>query len=374
MCALLRFSMSDSGNSRYAADTPSLKPYDAQSTLTSEAERLWKIVQASRQDVRYWVRVMRYNGNRYPHPLHECAVMVRDGLQELGYNAYFTEERVSPDSGWPTAEDRARRTRGERQIIIGGNVASDGDMLTIPNEAIVYNYEQVGGWTFQPAYAALLRRCTVWEYHPANIPRLYEQFGINATLVPFGYVPAFSPEIHTYQEPEYDVAFVGSLNPYRRHVINSLELMGLKVFVSDFCFGEARAQILRNCKLLLNVHFYPKVKLLEVVRLGIAMSACKAVVTQCDPDTKVDPYYLPGVATACYENLAPVCFELVRDTRRREQIAYEGYKLFTARRAADMLQKGLKDYVPPSLPQSYERSANPSGVVYRRIPRAGPIR
>ncbi len=369
--------MSGSKNSLPAADIPSLKPYDEQSTPISEAERLFSLVEAARHGVRYWVRVMRYSGNRYPYPLHECAMMVRDGLRELGYNAYFTEERPPHEAGWPTAQDIIDRTRGEQQIIIGGNVAGPGDMLTIPDSAIIYNFEQVGGWTFQGSYAALLRRCTVWEYHPANIERLREQFGIHAVLVPFGYIPAFTPEVHTYEEPEFDVAFVGSLNPYRRHVINTLQLMGLKVHVSDFCFGEARAALLRKSRLLLNVHFYPKVKLLEVVRLGIGMAACKAVVTQCDPDTRIDPYYLPGVACAAYDDLAPTCYALVKDTQRRERLAYEGYKLFTARRAPDMLQKGLIHVPIPSSvspPRSFDRAPNASGAVYRRVSRTGEIR
>lgn len=369
--------MSGSRNSLPVADIPSPKPSDEQSTLTSQAEVLFRQTQALRHEgKRFWVRAMLVHGKHYPWSLHECAVMTRDGLRELGYEAYFTEERKDPNVGWPTPQERADRERGEQQIIIGGNIAAPQDALTIPDEAIIYNFEQVGGWQFDKAYVDLLRRCTTWEYHPANMKPLMTQFGIRATLVPFGYVPAFTPPVHTYQKPDYDVAFIGSLVPYRKTILNSLELAGLRVFVSESCYGERREDILRRSKLLLNVHFYPQVKLLEVVRLGIGMAACKAVVTQLDTDTKVDPYYLPGVCGAEYSEIVPAVLDLVRDDKKRERLAWKGYELFTARCASDTLKKGLDLYVPrqpASVPRSHERAPNTSGIVYRKVSRTGQV-
>jgi hypothetical protein len=369
--------MSDSENLPPKVDTPSPKLSDEQSTPTSEAERLFRIVAAHRTGKRFWVRVLLVHDKHYPWSLHECAVMTRDGLRELGYTAYFTEERKDPCAGWPTPEERAERARGEQQIIIGGNIATPTTALSIPDDAIIYNFEQVGGWQFAPPYVKLLQRCVVWEYHPANIDRLGTHHGIAATLVPFGYVPAFTPPVHTYMPPDFDVAFIGSLVPYRTKVINDLKLAGLRVHASDSCYEDQRADILRRSKLVVNVHFYPQVKLLEVVRLGLVMAQCKAVVTQLDGDTRIDPYYLPGVCGAKYDEIVPAVVDLVRNDRKREELAYTGYKLFAARLATDSLQKGLAAYAPrqpASLPQSYERAPNASGVTYRRISRDGKVR
>src|SRR5208282_3335205 len=151
--------MRDSESLPPEVDTPSPKPSGEQSTPTSEAERLWNIVQSHRSGKRYWVRVLRVHDHQYPWSLHECAVMTRDGLRELGYDAYFTEERVDPNSGWPTPEEREQFARGEQQIIIGGNIATPAAILTIPDDAIIYNFEQVGGWQFTNQYVNLLRRC-----------------------------------------------------------------------------------------------------------------------------------------------------------------------------------------------------------------------
>ena len=320
---------------------------------------------------------MKFGDKHYPWSLHECALMVRDGLRELGYKAYFDDERIETSYGWPTPDERMQRELSEQQIIIGGNIATPQAISTIPDSAIVYNFEQVGGHQFAPLYLGLLRRCTVWEYHPANIERLRYYFKISATLVPFGYVPAFTPDPLVYEEPTYDVMFFGSINPPRRKIINDLQLMGLKVLVSEGCYGADRAEKMRRSKLILNVHYYQQVKLMEVVRLGIAMAACRAVVTQLDPNTIVDPYYLPGVAGAPYATLVSTVARLVKDDKAREELAYKGFELFTARRAADSLAKGLDGYVsrqPASLPQSYERATNASGITYRRVPRFGPVR
>jgi len=264
--------------------------------------------------------------------------------------------------------------RGEQQIIIGGNIATPAAILTIPDDAIIYNFEQVGGWQFTNQYVNLLRRCTTWEYHPANVQRLLMQHNIIATLVPFGYVPAFTPPPRDPVPFDYDVSFVGSLVPYRNYIINLLRLSGLRVHVSDSCYEDERADIFRRSKVILNIHFYPQVKLLEVVRLGLALAQRKAVVTQLDSDTKVDPYYLPGVRAAKYDEILSAVMDLVHDDAKRDQLADDGFKLFTARRATDSLQKGLDAYVPRQLPQSYDRPPNPTGLTYRRISRTGQVR
>lgn len=320
---------------------------------------------------------MKFGDHAYPWSLHECAIMTRDGLRELGHKAYFDDERVANDHGWPTPEERAQRESGEQQIIIGGNIATASAMATIPDSAIIYNFEQVGGHQFAPPYLGLLRRCTVWEYHPANIERLKYYFNIHATLVPFGYVPAFTPGPKKATTLDYDVMFFGSMNPPRMKVVNDLKLAGLKVLVAEGSYGADREDKMRRSKVILNVHYYQRVKIMEVVRLGIAMAASRAIVTQLDPDTIVDPYYLPGIAGAPYSALVPEVVRLVKDDRAREKLAQKGFELFSARRAADSLAKGISLYVPrqpAALPQSYERSTNSSDATYRRVSRTGQVR
>jgi hypothetical protein len=345
-----------------------------QEEISDKAKALWDIVQSSRSKNRYWVRVLKIRDDAYPWSLHEPALMVRDGLRELGYTAYFTEERLDPNSGWPTPEEKAARGT-ERQIIIGANVGTPSALDSVPAESIVYNFEQAGSPQFHPGYVNLLHRCTAWEYHPANISYLKSLYNLNAVLVPFGYVPAFSPPPYD-GALEYDVGFVGSISPQRRLILNELELLKLKVYASQSSFGTARDRKLQQCKVILNMHYYPKVKVMEVVRIGLACAMKKAVVSQLDPDTRVDPFYLPVMKTAPAKQLAKAVKDLVDDPDERERLEQAGYDLFTTRLASDSIRKALgnESQRTRALPQSYERTKDPGVTTYRRIPRIGPVR
>lgn len=342
--------------------------------ITPEAVALWDIVQAARSNIKFWVRVLRFGGHGYPHSLHEPALMTRNGLRELGYEAYFTEERPDDSTGWPTAEERLARAP-ERQIIIGGNIGTHADLDSIPPDAIVYNFEQAGSPQFSPPYLSVLRRCTVWEYHPANLPYLKSLYGITAILAPFGYIPAFTP---TSPDPEleYDVGFVGSVSPQRKKILNELELLKLKVFSSQSAFGPARDAKLRRCKVILNMHYYPKVKVMEVVRIGTACAMRKAVVSQLDPDTRVDPFFLPAIVTAPYKDLAATVKRIADSPSERQRLEQAGFDLFTTRLASDSLKKALANEPQRTrnLPQSYERTKDARAVTYRRISRTGQVR
>jgi hypothetical protein len=347
------------------------------STPTSQAKELWDVVQAARSGTKYWVRVLKFGDTGYPWSLHECALMTRDGLRELGFKAYFDDERVDVNAGWPTPEDRARLGI-ERQIIIGGNIGTARAYASIPDGSIVYNFEQAGASQFGAHYLSLLKRCVVWEYHPDNIKYLKSLYGINAILVPFGYISAFTPPAPEIPPAmEYDVAFVGSLNPQRKIIINELELVGLKVFASQECQWDKRPDVYRRSKVVLNMHYYPKVKVMEVVRIGLALAMSKAVVTQIDPDTRVDPYYLPGVAAAPYKELAATVKRIVNDPVERRRLEKDGFELFISRQAKDSLRGALDhEPTPPTqrLPESHERTPNASGTVYRRVSRTGQVR
>ena len=49
----------------------------------------------------------------------------------------------------------------------------------------------------------------------------------------------------------------------------------------------------------------------------MAMANAKAVVTEVDAQTSIDPRYVPGVCTAAYDELAGTCLRLAQDDRLR---------------------------------------------------------
>jgi hypothetical protein len=338
--------------------------------IREEARRLAALVEAQNSKVRFWVRVCRPGDSWYPWTLHDGAVMIRDGLRELGYKADF--EPTGPDfqSGWWTREQReAAHKTVEIQIIIGGNCATQSTADSVPDGSIVYQLEQAGTTNhFTPIYLGLLRRCIVWDYHPYNTTQLEKLHGIKALYVPFSYVDAFGTAPSHGHAPEFDVIFLGAINPPRAKVLNELEHLGLKVY-KDECYGENRANMLLRSRVVLNIHFYQNLKVLELCRIGIGMSAKKAVISQYDSDVKGDPFFLPTLVCAPLEELAMRTKELCDDHAKCERLGEEGFKLFSSRRAAGILEKALADTTvrPAILPENYVRTSDPRLPVYRHV-------
>jgi hypothetical protein len=315
--------------------------------------------------MRYWVRTLKIRDTLEPQQLKEIAVVVHDALKALGHIVYHTRQ------GWPCIGD----IKDERQVIIGGNIGTKLTLESIPDNSIVYNFEQVGNFHFSPLYLSLLRRCEVWDYNKTNIERLKQQ-AIRARYIPFGYVPSLTdPYRGDWDTEEYDVMFVGSMGAdVRIKVIEELERRRLKLFVSEACYGERRSEAYHRSKVVLNMHYHAE-KVMESVRCGTAMANFKPVVCQMDPDTCVDEDLVLGMACVPYKELANECERLVRDGKARGELARKGFGIFSARKMDELLRPIIDEPERPrALPQSYERDKNPGVVTYRRVPRTGEIR
>jgi hypothetical protein len=315
--------------------------------------------------MRYWVRTLKIRDAMEPHQLKEIATVVHDGLQLLGLQAYHIRQ------GWPCVGD----LKDERQIIIGGNVGTKQTLMGIPDNSIVYNFEQVGNFHFSAMYLELLRRCEVWDYNHINIERL-KKYAINARYVPFGYVPSLTEEYRPqWDTEEYDVMFVGSMcSDVRVKIIEQLRHRKLNVFTSEACYGHARAEAYQRSKIVLNMHFH-KEKIMESVRVGTAMANRKPVVCQMDVDTSADAFLAPGMACVPYDMLAETCERLAHDGEARNKLARLGFEIFSARKMDEILRPILNEpQRPVALPQSYEREKNTGAVTYRRISGTSPIR
>jgi hypothetical protein len=316
--------------------------------------------------VRFWIRTLKIRDLHEPHQLKEIATVVHDALQLLGHQARHQQQ------GWPTPDDLA----GERQIIIGGNIGTELTLATIPDDSIVYNFEQAGNFHFSPSYVNLMRRCEVWDYNTTNMERMERLYNIRARLVPFGYVPSLTHEYtKSWDKIEHDVMFVGSMHHSspRQQVISRLREAGVRVFVSESCYGEERARAYQQSRLVLNMHFH-KEKVMESVRIGTAMANHKAVVCQVDNDTAKDGYLLPGMICTPYDKIVESCIYALRNDGVQWNYEHKGFDLFTKRKMDDILRPIINEPArKKNVPGSYERAGNPTGIVYRRVPRSGEI-
>jgi hypothetical protein len=317
--------------------------------------------------VNYWVRTLRIRDIHEPHQLKEIATVVQEGLVLLGLEAYFTHRQCP---GWGTNAELAAH---ERQIIIGGNCGTPPTLATIPDNSVVYNFEQAGNFHFSPEYVRLLQRCEVWDYNLANIERL-KRYAVHARYVPFGFVPGLEHEyVKGWDQDEYDVMFVGSLHVSspRSAIINDLKHSGLRVFASEACYGEARAEAYQKSKVVLNMHFH-KEKIMETVRVATAMANHKAVVCQVDSDTSVDERLIAGMACVPYGDLVGLCIKLVQNESERRRLERAGYETFTQLKMDDILRPIINEpQKSNSLPQDFERTPDPRLPVYRKTYGAG---
>jgi hypothetical protein len=82
----------------------------------------------------------------------------------------------------------------------------------------------------------------------------------------------------------YDVVFIGSRSPRRNIILTSLsEIPGIKLkIVQDSIFGQARENIVRQSRIVINLHYYEKN--FETVRLFWLLSLGAFVIAEADQE------------------------------------------------------------------------------------------
>lgn len=268
--------------------------------------------------MKFWVRALKHIGLHNANQLADAADVVFFGLRHLGHEV--------------------SRTSGDRQIIIGGNLAMPSS--AIPSESIIWNLEQAGTFHFSPEYIRLMRRCHVWDYNPINAQRMLTLYGQKTHVLPFGYVPEL--ETVPVVEEDYDVLFTGSLfSEHRLHAIERLRYRGLKVYASDRCYGALKNEMMGRAKVVINIHLHTE-KIMESLRIGFALANKKCVLTQLDPDTASEGDLVRACATAPYDKLAEEAHRLVHDPEARREQARLGYEIFKERRMEPALEEALR--------------------------------
>lgn len=261
----------------------------------------------------------------YPHSaaFAEVALCVHEGLRELGH-----------DSVLSTRLDNRRRTH----IVFGAHLL-ERHPQPLPADAILFNLEQVqeGSKWFGPAYLALLRRHTVWDYSAANVVAL-EALGVAATEVPIGHVPAL--ERIRPQPADIDVLFYGSVNPRRQAVLHRLQERGARVHAVFGAYGAARDALIARAALVLNLHFY-EARVFEIVRVSYLLANGVCVVSETGADPAIEQEFAGAIAFAPYEQLVERCLALRDDPAARAALGARAREAMRARPMRLSLQRAL---------------------------------
>jgi hypothetical protein len=213
-----------------------------------------------------------------------------------------------------------------------------------PARTVVFNLEQFderNPWNSE-AMRTMLRQHVVWDYSAKNLARMRAKgFAPIGMHVPIGYVPQLT-RIESAPQQDIDVLFYGSMNERRDTVLRALGRRGLKVIHAFNAYGEKRDALIARAKVVLNVHYYPA-KVFEIVRVSYLLANRKAVVSELDDETDLEPDLRDAVAGVRYDDLADTVEAHVRDDACRHALEQRGFDAFSARPQTTFLARALAE-------------------------------
>jgi hypothetical protein len=144
----------------------------------------------------------------------------------------------------------------------------------------------------------------------------------------------------------YDVLFIGSRSPRRNIILTSLsEIPGIKLkIVQDSIFGQARENIVRQCRIVINLHFYEKN--FETVRLFWLLSLGAFVIAEADPEinSRVMEEYDGSMVFSTYGDFVETVKKYLESEieEERMRIATYGYQLIRKETPGEVLRPLLE--------------------------------
>lgn len=221
--------------------------------------------------------------------------------------------------------------RGAVNIVLGAIVFAvrDASLLGFLRSFpfVLYQLEQLksdaGLLADNPAYATLLESAVhVLEYSPAGLRFLQgTPAAAKSSLLP----PAFHRSLETFRPGpvrDIDVLFYGSSSARRTALREALRSRGVNVVKLFGVYGDALVEQIRRAKIVLNVHAYPELNVLETVRLTHLLANRCFVVSEAGDHNP----YGDGVAYADYDDLVDTCLAYLGDQAdQRDVIATQGY-------------------------------------------------
>lgn len=156
----------------------------------------------------------------------------------------------------------------------------------IPETFLAFQMEQsVSSRWFNKAYFKTLRNSVaIFEYSQKNIGFLRKNnFAYNKIFyMPICYIPNYVNNL-TSKTDEFDVLFYGDANNERRQKILKTLSKKFKVKIVNNLFGDELYKIVRQSKVVLNIHYYEN-SLLETTRIYECLSLQTHVVSEISSD------------------------------------------------------------------------------------------
>lgn len=258
-----------------------------------------------------------------PHPrMHglngykEVIDTVAWGLRELGHEVTYTINKFE---------------LGSTNIIFGAQVLPIEFLEKLPEDSIVYNFEQRQDYTPAQLNEEQRRygnRFQIWDYSPQNIGT-WNSIGITSVkTVPIGYAPILN-RIEKPAHQDIDVLLYGVAGEARLNAFYLLSRAGMSaVFVSGL-YGDARDSLISRSKIVLNISFHQTCPIFEVVRVSYLLSNKKAVVAILEPNTLVPAGIDSCVKFTSLETIVDDCRFLLDNDSARTDLENSGFDFFS---------------------------------------------
>jgi hypothetical protein len=263
----------------------------------------------------------------YPHSevFNEVAIGLQGGFGELGIKA--------PILRYPEQQPR----KGEIGIFLGANILPAFPKIQLPDNAIIFNLEQLttdtNGW-LNEEYLHLLRTHKVWDYSKDNIA-LLERHGVqNAQHCGIGYAKTLSRISPAVED--IDVLFYGSIFGRRIPILDAVETTGLRVQKLFGSYGVERDAWIARSKIVLNLHAYPSTTF-EVVRCSYLWANRKCIISESS--SEIPPSMTEGLLLGHAESIPILCQRAATDANLRISVATVGNERFKDMRQSLFLKK-----------------------------------
>jgi hypothetical protein len=162
----------------------------------------------------------------------------------------------------------------------------------------------------------------IWEYAPGNLAFFRNSpWADRVHYLP----PAFHHSLESFKprpDPQIDVLFYGQPAPRRTVVLDKLVERGVKVIFIYGAYNEELNAEISNAKIVLNLHSFDDVNMLETVRISHLLANRCFVVSEASDHNP----YGGGVVYADHADLADTCIAYLGPrAHERAAIADDGY-------------------------------------------------
>ncbi|MBC7473965.1 MAG: hypothetical protein H7263_06705 [Candidatus Sericytochromatia bacterium] len=216
---------------------------------------------------------------------------------------------------------------------------------------IVVQLEQLsfsGGWfdnkkdLFINRFIPLLKNALdIWDYSLENV-KFMNKYNLNSTLIPFGFHEIFKTIKHA-DNKDIDVLFYGSTHQRRWDIIEKLrEKCNVKSVMG--IYGYERGELISRSKVIINIHAYENLKILEQVRLFYLLSNKCFIISE---NSESNPYK-DGFVTLSYSQLVERTIEWLKKDEERNKVALKGFDIVKSIDTKGLINSSLnklKDFI-----------------------------